>query len=69
MQPKLLIRQALANARTIADSNADEKIIKGGASGRARTARDDTAVTCLLAVSEGVSLGGTVTKRRWALAG
>ena len=52
----LLIRQAFANARTISDSMGAEKIIKGGAPGRKRIARDDVAVAALLAVSEGARL-------------
>lgn len=52
----LLIRQAFSNARTVSDSMGSEKVVKGGAPGRKRTARDDTAVACLLAVSEGARL-------------
>ena len=33
-KPTLMIRQALANTRTIADSMGEERLIKGGASGR-----------------------------------
>ena len=43
-RPRLLMRSAFANARTVSDSMGSEKIIKGGASGRRRTARDDVAV-------------------------
>ena len=50
---RLLLRQALANARTVSDSMGSEKVVKGGAPGRKRTARDDVAVAALLAVSEG----------------
>ena len=63
-RPTLLIRQALANARTVSDSMGSEKPIKGGASGRKRTARDDTAIAALLAVSEGVRLARRPPPRR-----
>ena len=67
VRPRLLIRQAFANARTVADSNADEKIIKGGAPGRKRTARDDVAVAALLAVSEGqrMKVQAPRARRHW----
>ena len=64
---RLLLRQALANARTVSDSMGAEKPIKGGASGRKRTARDDTAIAALLAVSEGARLP-KVRRRRHAVA-
>ena len=60
----LLIRQALANARTISDSMGSEKIIKGGAAGRKRTARDDVAVAALLAISEGMRLPAEAPRAR-----
>ena len=41
VKPTLLIRQALGNARTISDSMGEERLVKGGAAGRKRTARDD----------------------------
>ena len=59
----LLIRQAFANARTVSDSMGSEKIVKGGAPGRKRTARDDVAVAALLAVSEGVQLPASRASR------
>ena len=59
-----LIRQAFSNARTISDSMGSEKIIKGGASGRKRTARDDVAVAALLAVSEGARMPAEAPRRR-----
>ena len=60
----LLIRQAFSNARTVSDSMGAEKIIKGGASGRKRTARDDIAVAVLLAVSEGARMPAEAPRRR-----
>ena len=69
VRPRLLLRQAFANARTISDSMGSEKIIKGGAPGRKRTARDDTAVAALLAVSEGARLPAAAPRpRRHAVA-
>ena len=49
----LLMRSALAEARTQVDSMAAEKLAKGAAGGRRATARDDVAAALLLAVSEG----------------
>lgn len=60
----LLIRQAFSNARTVSDSMGSEKIIKGGAAGRKRTARDDVAVAALLAISEGARLPAEAPRRR-----
>ena len=60
----LLIRQAFANARTISDSMGSEKVIKGGAAGRKRTARDDVAVAALLAISEGAWLPVEAPRKR-----
>ena len=60
----LLIRSAFANARTVSDSMGSEKVIKGGASGRRRTARDDVAVAALLAVSEGARMPAEAPRRR-----
>ena len=63
----LLTRSAFANARTVSDSMGSEKIVKGGAPGRKRTARDDVAVAALLAVSEGQRVPA-VRRPRHALA-
>ena len=54
--PRLLIRTAMANCRTVADSMGEERVIKGGLSGRKRTARDDVAIAALMCVSEGAVL-------------
>ena len=64
VRPRLLIRSAFANGRTISDSMGAEKIIKGGASGRRRTARDDVALAALLAVSEGARMPAEAPRRR-----
>ena len=64
VRARLLIRSAFSNARTISDSMGAEKIIKGGASGRKRTARDDVALAALLAVSEGARMPAEAPRRR-----
>ena len=67
--PRLLIRQSLANARTVSDSMGEERLVKGGVTGRKRTARDDVAVSIVAAVSEGARMAaGTPRKRRHAVA-
>ena len=63
-RPTLLIRQSMSNARVVSDSMGAEKPIKGGASGRKRTARDDVAIAALLAVSEGARLPAAPRRRR-----
>ncbi|MDD9986051.1 MAG: hypothetical protein OXQ31_07265 [Spirochaetaceae bacterium] len=60
----LMVRSAFSNARTISDSMGSEKVIKGGAPGRRRTARDDVAVAALLAVSEGARLPAAKPRAR-----
>ena len=67
-QPRLLIRQSLANARTVSDSMGEERLIKGGVTGRKRTARDDVAVSIVAAVSEGSRLPDAPRRRRHAVA-
>lgn len=63
-QPRLLIRQSLANARTVSDSMGEERMVKGGVSGRRRTARDDVAVAIVAAVSEGARLPPAAPRAR-----
>ena len=62
--PRLLIRQSMANARTVSDSMGEERLIKGGAAGRKRTARDDVAVAIAAAVSEGARMPKPPRRRR-----
>ncbi len=50
--PSILLRSALAEARTVMDTAGNEKITKHGA-GRRRNARDDMAVAAVLAVGAG----------------
>ena len=54
----LLIRAALAEARTVSDPSGNEKLAKGTQGGRRRRARDDAAAACILAVAAGVRRGG-----------
>ena len=62
--PRLLIRQSMGNARTVSDSMGEERLIKGGVSGRKRTARDDVAVAMAAAVSEGARMPKPPRRRR-----
>ena len=62
--PALLIRQSMTNARVIEDSMGEPRVIKGGQSGRRRTARDDVAVAIAAAVSEGARMPTTPRRRR-----
>lgn len=64
VRPSSLVRQSMANARTVQDSMGEERLIKGGVSGRKRTARDDVAVAIAAAVSEGARAPSTRRKRR-----
>lgn len=49
----LLIRNALAEARTARDPAGNEKLAKGSQAGRRQRARDDVAAAVILAVAEG----------------
>ena len=64
VRPRLLIRQSMANARTASDSMGEERLVKGGVSGRRRTARDDVGVAIVAAVSEGARLPAAAPRRR-----
>lgn len=50
----LAMRAALAEARTVADSAANEKLAKAGQGQRRRRGRDDLAAAIVLAVAEGM---------------
>ena len=52
--PALLLRSAMAEARTISDSAGNAKLSKSTQGGRRLRARDDAAAAALLAVAEGV---------------
>ncbi len=64
----LLLRAALAEATTVADPAANEKLAKGSEGGRRRRARDDAAAAAILAVAEGVRRGER-PKRSWRYRG
>ena len=59
-----------SNARTVSDSMGEERLIKGGVSGRRRTARDDVGVAIVAAVSEGARMPAQAPRRRrsWKVA-
>ena len=64
----LLLRAALAEARTVADPAGNEKLAKGVEGRRRRRARDDAAAAAILAVAEGVRRGDR-PRRTWRYRG
>lgn len=52
----LLMRAAMAEARTVSDAAANFKLAKGSEGGRRRRARDDVAAAAILAVAEGARM-------------
>ena len=63
-----LIRSALAEATTVADTSGNEKLAKATEGGRRMRARDDVAAAMILAVAEGARRGARPRKaRRWAV--
>ena len=68
--PSLLLRSALAEARTVSDPAGNAKLSKGSQGGRRLRARDDSACAAILAVAAGRRRWGTVTpKRSWRYRG
>ena len=67
----LLLRSAMAEARTMSDPAGNEKLAKGSEGGRRQRARDDAVAAAILAVSEGVRRSRTVRRAapRIAVAG
>ena len=55
--PSLLLRGAMAEARTISDPAGNQKLCKGSKGGRRMRAKDDAAAATILAVSAGVRSG------------
>ena len=51
--PSLLLRSAMAEARTISDPTGNSKLSKGSQGGRRLRARDDAAAAAILAVAAG----------------
>ena len=55
--PSLLLRSAMAEARTISDPAGNAKLCKGSEGGRRMRAKDDASAAAILAVSAGVRAG------------
>ena len=55
--PSLLLRSAMAEARTISDPAGNAKLCKGSEGGRRMRAKDAAAAAAILAVSAGVRSG------------
>ena len=66
--PSLLLRSAMAEARTISDPAGNAKLCKGSQGGRRVRARDDAAAAAILAVAAGVRQP-TEPLRRWRYRG
>ena len=50
----LLLRSAMAEARTVSDPAGNRKLSRKGEGGRRQLARDDAAAAAILAVAEGI---------------
>ena len=66
--PSLLLRSAMAEARTISDPAGNAKLSKGTQGGRRLRARDDAAAAAVLAVAAGTRQPAH-PPRRWRYAG
>ena len=66
--PSLLLRSAMAEARTVADSAGNAKLAKASQGGRRLRARDDAAAAAILAVAAGVRQPDA-PPRRWRYRG
>ena len=66
--PSLLLRSAMAEARTVSDPAGNAKLSKGSQGGRRHRARDDAACAALLAVAAGVRQPAR-PPRRWGYRG
>ena len=55
--PSLLLRSAMAEARTVSDPAGNAKLCNGSEGGRRMRAKDDAAAAAILAVSAGVRSG------------
>ena len=55
--PSLLLRSAMAEARTISDPAGNQKLCKGSEGGRRMRAKDDACAAAILGVSAGVRSG------------
>jgi len=66
--PSLLLRSAMAEARTVSDPAGNAKLSKGSQGGRRLRARDDAAAAAILAVAAGVRQPAN-PKPRWRYRG
>ena len=66
--PSLLLRSAMAEARTVSDPAGNAKLSKGSQGGRRARARDDAAAAAVLAVAAGVRQPAK-PKLRWRYRG
>ena len=66
--PSLLLRSAMAEARTVSDPAGNAKLSKGSQGGRRVRARDDAAAAAILAVAAGIRQPAA-PRRRWRYAG
>ena len=66
--PSLLLRSAMAEARTISDPAGNAKLSKGSQGGRRLRARDDAAAAAILAVADGARQPAR-PKPRWQYRG
>ena len=55
--PSLLLRSAMAEARTISDPSGNQKLAKSSEGGRRMRAKDDASAAAILAVSAGIRSG------------
>ena len=63
----LAMRAALAEAKVVADSAANEKLAKAGEGQHRRRGRDDLAAAIVLAVAEGMRREAAYPKPRHSL--
>ena len=63
--PSLLLRSAMAEARTVSDPAGNAKLSKGSQGGRRLRARDDAAAAAILAVGVGSRQGYRPQRRGW----
>ena len=66
--PSLLLRSAMAEARTVGDAAGNHKLSKGSEGGRRMRARDDAAAAAILAVASGARQP-EAPPRRWRYRG
>ena len=66
--PSLLMRAAMAEARTVGDPSGNEKLSKATEGGRRSRARDDAVAAAILAVAEGTRRAKQ-PRRRWRYRG